>query len=119
MQPPLAEQPPLAALAPLPLAALAPLAEQPPLAALAPLPLATLAPLAVLAPLALLAPLLGAALVPVLLSVGPGSRPHGLACACPASRRRRQSCSQQVPARTSCGAEDRAKRPHAFAEARL
>ena len=65
VQPPLADQPLLDALAPP--AALAPLAEPPPLA-----------------PLALLVPLPGAALVPVLLSVGPGSRPHGLACACPA-----------------------------------
>ena len=56
-----------------------PLADQPPLAAL--VPLTVLAPLTALAPLA---PLPGAALLPVLLSVGPGSRPHGLACACPA-----------------------------------
>ena len=56
-----------------------PLAEQPPLVALP--PPAVLPPLAVLAPP--LAPLLGAALEPVQLSVGPGSRPHGRACASP------------------------------------
>ena len=56
-----------------------PLAEQPPLVALP--PPAALPPLAALAPP--LALLLGAALEPVQLSVGPGSRPHGRACASP------------------------------------